>query len=79
MAQRRVSATCLDGRQQPPLAGGVRVPDRIDSAVQRVQPAVADAHRDRVAVQSTRAQLVDTQHTVLSRSQPRHRNVASGG
>ena len=58
VAEDRVAAARLDGREPAALAWGIGVPDRVDAAVEAVQPAAcARGQERRRAVQPARAEL----------------------
>lgn len=59
VAQRGVCAAGHHRRQHPSLTSRVGVIDRIGAPVEWMEPAVRDAHRDRIGVQPARGEVRD--------------------
>jgi len=76
VAQHRPRPARLHGCHEASLERRVRVPDRVDAAIEPVQSAVARPHEHRLPVEPARDELGERQHAPLRRGPPGNPQIA---
>ena len=78
VTQHRLRPAGLDRGQIATFKSHVRVTDRIDTTVERVQATVGDAYGDRIVGEPASNEVRERDHAVLTSGDLREVHVASG-
>jgi len=78
VADRRAAAQRQDGGHAPALEAELAVADRVNSSMNAVQPAGADASRDPVLRETRTPKLARADHAVLPARDPSDQSLAIG-